>query len=367
MPPSSLGALVDQIHEPSKRVGIGGRRHAVPQVEDVPVASVRADQHAIGLGLDHVPRRRAARPDPGCPARPRPAPTRSHATSSGVRQSTPITSPPARRISAEQLARPHAEVDRRDAEVRQAVEQPAHVREHRSLVRVRTERADPRVEHLQRLRARLDLRAEVRQHDRDERIHQRVPHRGLAEHQRLRALVRPRRAALDQVARQRERRAGEPEQRHLQLLAQQPDRLQHVRARRLRARADGARATSASVRMGSSTTGPTPGSIRTGTPTAASGTMMSLNRIAASTAIRRSGCIVISATRSGCRHVSRMSPSPRTSRYSGRYRPAWRMNQTGVRSTGCTAAGAQEPVGGGEVAHPHRIRTVAVRPSATGS
>ena len=34
------------------------RQHAVPEVEDVPVASARAREHAIGLGLHHVPRRR---------------------------------------------------------------------------------------------------------------------------------------------------------------------------------------------------------------------------------------------------------------------------------------------------------------------
>src|SRR5687767_13142649 len=32
--------------------------------------------------------------------------------------------------------------------------------------------------------------------------------------------------------------------------------------------------------------------------------------------------------------ASRMEPSPRTARYSGRDRPAWRMNQTGTLSCG---------------------------------
>ena len=40
--------------------------------------------------------------------------------------------------------------------------------------------------------------------------------------------------------------------------------------------------------------------------------------IAASSSMRRSGCSVISTTCSGCRQVSRMSRSPRSSRYSGR-------------------------------------------------
>ena len=78
------------------------------------------------------------------------------------------------------------------------------------------------------------------------------------------------------------------------------------------------RATSAAVRMGESTTGPTPSSIRTSTPRAATGTMMSENRIAASSGIRRSGCSVTSTARSGVRHVSSMSRPRRSSRYSGR-------------------------------------------------
>jgi hypothetical protein len=71
-------------------------------------------------------------------------------------------------------------------------------------------------------------------------------------------------------------------------------------------------------RIGSSTMGPVPGAIRIGSPIASSGTMMSLNTIAASSAMRRSGCSVISTTTSGCLHVSRMSRSPRAARYSGR-------------------------------------------------
>jgi len=42
----------------------------------------------------------------------------------------------------------------------------------------------------------------------------------------------------------------------------------------------------------------------------------------------------------------RMLPSPRTARYSGRLRPAWRMNQTGVCVTGrpCAASMNAMPV-----------------------
>ena len=72
----------------------------------------------------------------------------------------------------------------------------------------------------------------------------------------------------------------------------------------------------------------------TSTPTARSGTTMSLNRIAASTSYRRSGCSVISVTSSGRVHDSSIAMPSRTRRYSGSDRPAWRMNQTGVYGTG---------------------------------
>ena len=62
--------------------------------------------------------------------------------------------------------------------------------------------------------------------------------------------------------------------------------------------------------------------------------MMSENRIAASTPCRRTGWRVISVTRSGRAQASSMPIPARTARYSGSDRPAWRMNQTGVRSTG---------------------------------
>ena len=66
------------------------------------------------------------------------------------------------------------------------------------------------------------------------------------------------------------------------------------------------------------------------TPTALSGTTMSLNRIAASTAYLRSGCSVNSVIRSGWAQASSMGVPARAARYSGSDRPAWRMNQTGV-------------------------------------
>ena len=60
---------------------------------------------------------------------------------------------------------------------------------------------------------------------------------------------------------------------------------------------------------------------------------MSLKKMAASTPWRRTGCSVISVTRSGRMHDSSIGMPSRTARYSGSERPAWRMNHTGVRVT----------------------------------
>ena len=62
--------------------------------------------------------------------------------------------------------------------------------------------------------------------------------------------------------------------------------------------------------------------------------MMSANITAASTPCRRTGCSVTSAHSSGVFATSKKPWRSRISRYSGSERPAWRMNQTGVRSTG---------------------------------
>ena len=62
--------------------------------------------------------------------------------------------------------------------------------------------------------------------------------------------------------------------------------------------------------------------------------MMSANITAASTPCARTGCSVTSAHSSGRRQTSNRLYCFRNSRYSGSERPAWRMNQTGVRSTG---------------------------------
>ena len=66
--------------------------------------------------------------------------------------------------------------------------------------------------------------------------------------------------------------------------------------------------------------------------------MMSANITAASTPWRRTGCSVTSAQSSGVCATSQKECRSRIARYSGSERPAWRMNQTGVRSTGSRRA-----------------------------
>ena len=66
--------------------------------------------------------------------------------------------------------------------------------------------------------------------------------------------------------------------------------------------------------------------------------MMSANMTAASTPCLRTGCSVTSAQSSGVCATSQKECRSRTARYSGSDRPAWRMNQTGVCSTGSRRA-----------------------------
>ena len=71
--------------------------------------------------------------------------------------------------------------------------------------------------------------------------------------------------------------------------------------------------------------------------------------MAASTPWRRTGCIVISAASSGLAMASRMVPSPRTARYSGSDRPAWRMNHTGGYGVGSPRHAARNGASAGAV------------------
>jgi hypothetical protein len=92
------------------------------------------------------------------------------------------------------------------------------------------------------------------------------------------------------------------------------------------------RSISSGVVRGRGKVGPWPDTIFTVKPIASGTTMMSQKRIAASRGKRSTGWIVTSAASFGVSTTSKKSCSARISRYSGRYRPACRIIQTGVRS-----------------------------------
>ena len=77
-------------------------------------------------------------------------------------------------------------------------------------------------------------------------------------------------------------------------------------------------------------------------PIPTTGVMMSANITAASTPCRRTGWSVTSAHSSGVPATSQKLWRSRSARYSGSERPAWRMNHTGVRSTGSRRAALDE-------------------------
>ena len=78
--------------------------------------------------------------------------------------------------------------------------------------------------------------------------------------------------------------------------------------------------------------------------------------MAASTPRRRTGCSVSSQVRAGSRRASRMFTEPFVARYSGRARPAWRMNHTGVRSGRSPRQAARNGDSGAHMAAPRYCR-----------
>ena len=287
------------------------------------------------------PRARARRPGRGCPAARRPVRPGCAATSSGTRQSTPTTSAPAAAIrpssspvSTPKWIRGTSATD---------VEHGAAVRQHVALVVGRRQRAGPRVEQL---------------------------HRAARRHRSARGGAPPRSRPAGRPASCQASsspyisafvrawsRLGPPSTRYDASVNGAPAKpisgvaaeLGHEAVHRVGDRRHGVgveRREPARHRPrcgpASATTGPTPGLMSRSTPAALTGSTMSLKRIAASTPYRRTGCSVISVTRSGRRHDSSIPTPSRSARYSGSERPACRMNQTGVCGTGSPPAGAQE-------------------------
>ena len=138
-------------------------------------------------------------------------------------------------LEREQRAGVGAEMDDRHAERLEVAEDVRHVRHHVLAIVVGGERSDPRIEELHRLRARFDLGAQIAAHHLGELAHEIVPGGGLAVHEALGLLEVRRFPALDEVAREGERRAREADERRLavELAADEAER-RRARSRALR-------------------------------------------------------------------------------------------------------------------------------------
>ena len=241
------------------------------------------------------------------PCRALPGSTRRTASSSGTRQSTPTTSAPASPISPEQLAGADAEMHPRHAGPGQRVEDPLAVRQHGPAVVLRADRARPGVEQLHGRGPGRDLDLQEGDRDVGQPAQQRIPQRRVPVHQRLGLVEALGRSPVDQVRGQRERAAGEADQRRpAELGDQRLDRVRHVLDIARLKRANPLQVGLFPDRLLHHRARPRRG-CRCRRPTARSGTTMSLNRIAASTGYRRSGCSVISVIRSGLVHASTMA------------------------------------------------------------
>ena len=130
-----------------------------------------------------------------------------------------------------------AEVNRRHAaaicgaaRLGDAIEDRLRVRQDELAIVRRVQRAHPRIEHHDRIDARFDLRDEIVADDVGHRVAELMPRLRLPVHQRLGVREVARVAALDCVRRERERRAGEADERHaaFQRALDLVDRFEHV-------------------------------------------------------------------------------------------------------------------------------------------
>ena len=191
-----------------------------------------AREHVERRRLDALPRAEEHAPS-RFPCTPRSSPTASQPQSSGIRQSSPITSPPASRICSSSVAVP---VPKWIVGQSDGGEDPRRVRLHELDVVGRRERADPGVEELDHVGAGPHLAADVARERVGELLHQRVPQLRLGVHQPLHVQELAARLALDQVAGDRERAAAEADHRLVgaELAAHDRDRLEDERHRLLR-------------------------------------------------------------------------------------------------------------------------------------
>ena len=162
--PAWQSPTAERVHVPRERLDVLDRRRrqdAVAEIEDVAGPSAGAAQHVVGRGEQAIERaEQQRRIEVALDARGR-GRSRAQASSSGIRQSTPMTSPPASRSSARIAAVPTPKwiVGTPSPRARRRCAACAAARTRGS--RRAFERADPRVEHLHGLDAGFDLRGEV--------------------------------------------------------------------------------------------------------------------------------------------------------------------------------------------------------------
>ena len=275
---STFALVVDELDDPleDRRVGLG--QHAVAEVEHVAGVAAVLGEHGRGPRRRPRPTARGTRPGRGCPAAPVPGrrargrPTAACASRRRRRRrrpspirpsSSPVLTPKwmpgtPRSASRSNTVRLWGSTCRSYCA---GVSAPAH---ESNSWNARAPAADLRGDR---------VGGEVGQP-----VEQRAEQRRVAEHQRLRPRVGPRRPALDEVAGHGERRAGEADERARrgQLVDEDAHRLEHVRACRPPARAAGGGRGRRPRRTARSTTGPVPGATSTPKPMAATGTTMSL-------------------------------------------------------------------------------------------
>ena len=206
------------------------------------------------------------------------------------------------------------------------------VRQHERVVVGTAERACPRIEQLKGAGSVVELATDGRHGMLDQSFHQLMPQRRIGVHHLLGVLVGAARPALDEVAGDGERRPGEGQERHRlgKLGGEHVDRLQHVRGvSRGLERPQPAQIVGVTQRCLADRT-------RAGRHVDAEPDGVGGND---DVAVEHGGVDAVAAhglqgelggTVRGCLMASRMLPSPRIARYSGRLRPAWRMNHTGV-------------------------------------
>ena len=181
---TEVAAWTSSRRRPSTSGSVRGQ-HAVAEVEDVARPAAGAARARRAPPPRRAPTGRAARAGSRFPWTPRSSPTSAQPSSSGMRQSRPITSPPAAAIAGSSVAVPVPKwivgTSTRSGE------DPRRPRRDELVVVGRRERADPRVEELHDVGAGPRLRRDVRRRSSrasfSSSARQTV---GLAVHQRLR-------------------------------------------------------------------------------------------------------------------------------------------------------------------------------------